>query len=163
MLGSAELPSFLLLGGGGATPLTSQSSSFVTLVPRSRGTSTPVNADVDDPLSPSQKLPDGHLPLPLQPLSHPCYSPTPLTGLIMIFVPCLNSSLEFILVSGFRCDIRTPSLAFLLCGLKNTPFLNTKRTPDSVLLYAVCYFTHNMSFYTQCVILLTVCNFTHIV
>ena len=41
--------------------------------------------------------------------------------------------------------------------------INTKRTPDSVLLYTVCYFTHNMSFYTQCVILLTVCNFTHIV
>ena len=93
LLGSTAQPSTLLLGGGGATPLTSQSSSFVTLVPRSRGTSTPVNADVDDPLSPSQKLPDGHLPLPLQPLSHPCYSPTPLTGLIMIFVPCLNSFL----------------------------------------------------------------------
>ena len=41
--------------------------------------------------------------------------------------------------------------------------INAKRTPDSVLLYTVCYFTHNMSFYTQCVILLTVCNFTHIV
>ena len=53
----------------------------------------------------------------------PLYSPTPLTGLIAMFVPCLNSSFEFILVSGFRCEIRTPSLAFLLCGLKNTPVL----------------------------------------
>ena len=36
---------------------------------------------------------------------------------------CLNSSFEFILVSGFRFEIRTPSLAFLLCGLTNTPVL----------------------------------------
>ena len=42
------------------------------------------------------------------------YSPTPLTGLIVMLVPCLNSSREFILVSGFRFEIRTPSLAFLL-------------------------------------------------
>ena len=51
------------------------------------------------------------------------HSPTPLTGLMVILVPCLNSSLEFIRVSGLRCEIRTPSLAFLLCGLTNTPVL----------------------------------------
>ena len=34
--------------------------------------------------------------------------------------------------------------------------INTQRTPDCVLLYTLCYFTHNVSFYTQCVILLTV-------
>ena len=57
------------------------------------------------------------------PACPPLYSPTPLTGLIVMLVPCLNSSFEFILVSGFRCEIRTPSLAFLLCGLTNTPVL----------------------------------------
>ena len=51
------------------------------------------------------------------------YSPSPLTGLIVMFVPCLNSSLEFILVTGLRFEILTPSFAFLLCGLKNTPVI----------------------------------------
>ena len=46
------------------------------------------------------------------------YTPTPLTGAIMIFVPCLNSSLEFILVFGLRCAILTPSFAFLLWALE---------------------------------------------
>ena len=49
-------------------------------------------------------------------------TPNPLTALIMILVPCRNSSLEFILVSGFKCEIRTPSSAFLLCGFRNVPF-----------------------------------------
>ena len=60
------------------------------------------------------------------PLRHhsatPPQTPNPLTGLIVILVPCRNSSLEFILVSGFRCEIRTPSFAFLLCGFRNVPF-----------------------------------------
>ena len=30
--------------------------------------------------------------------------------------------------------------------------VNAKRTPDSVHLYTVCYFTHNVSFYSLCVI-----------
>ena len=108
-------------------PANLQSSSFLILVPRSMGTSTLVKADVDDDPSPSQLLSVGHRaswrPLHRLLLFQPRYSPTPLTGLIMIFVPCLNSSLEFILVSGFRWEILTPSLAFLLCGLTNIPVL----------------------------------------
>ena len=49
-------------------------------------------------------------------------TPNPRTALIMILVPCRNSSLEFILVSGFKFEIRTPSSAFLLCGFRNIPF-----------------------------------------
>ena len=49
----------------------------------------------------------------------------------MIFVPCLNSSFEFILVSGFRFEILTPSLAFLLCGLTNTPVLDDDGDDDN--------------------------------
>ena len=45
------------------------------------------------------------------------HNPTPLTGTKNRFVPCMNSSLLFILVSGSRCAIRTPSSAFLLCAL----------------------------------------------
>ena len=46
--------------------------------------------------------------------------PTPLTGRIMILVPCLNSLHEFILLSGSRLAILTPSFAFLLwADLKN--------------------------------------------
>ena len=49
-------------------------------------------------------------------------TPNPLTALITILVPCRNSSLEFILVSGFKFEIRTPSSAFPLCGFRNVPF-----------------------------------------
>ena len=44
---------------------------------------------------------------------------------------CLNSSFEFILVSGFRFEILTPSLAFLLCGLTNTPVLTMLKCSKS--------------------------------
>ena len=49
------------------------------------------------------------------------HTPTPLIALIIMLVPWRNSSPEFILVSGSRWEILTPSLAFLLCGLKKTP------------------------------------------
>ena len=74
-------------------------------------------------------------------------TPTPLTGLIVMLVPCLNSSLEFILVSGFRFEILTPSFAFLLCGLKNTPvfaMLKCSKVVISILppcLSIICF--HN--------------------
>ena len=45
------------------------------------------------------------------------HNPTPRTGTKNRFVPCMNSSLLFILVSGSRCAILTPSSAFLLCAL----------------------------------------------
>ena len=38
-----------------------------------------------------------------------------------MLVPCLNSSLEFILVSGLRFAILTPSFAFLLWALEKIP------------------------------------------
>ena len=46
------------------------------------------------------------------------HTPTPLTGCIKMLQPCRNSSLEFILISGSRFAILTPSFAFLLCGLE---------------------------------------------
>ena len=42
------------------------------------------------------------------------HKPTPRTGTKKRFVPCINSSLLFILVSGSRWAILTPSSAFLL-------------------------------------------------
>ena len=48
----------------------------------------------------------------------PLHNPTPRTGIKNRFVPCVNSSLLLILVSGSRCAILTPSPAFLLCALK---------------------------------------------
>ena len=44
--------------------------------------------------------------------------PTPRTGTKNRLVPCMNSSLLFILVSGSRCAILTPSSAFRLCALE---------------------------------------------
>ena len=49
-----------------------------------------------------------------------------LTGCIMMFVPCLNSSFEFILVFGSRCAILTPSFAFLLWALEKIPVIPVK-------------------------------------
>ena len=46
------------------------------------------------------------------------YNPTPLTGTKNRLVPCINSSLLFILVSGSRWAILTPSSAFLLWALE---------------------------------------------
>ena len=64
----------------------------------------------------------GHLSHPPPSLPPPphylCHyiSPTPLTTLRQILVPCLNSSFEFSLVAGSRWAILTPSWAFLLWG-----------------------------------------------
>ena len=69
-----------------------------------------------------------------------CHTPTPLIALIIILVPWRNSSLEFILVSGSRCDILTPSLAFLLCGLKKIPvWIISKCSNISISILPSCF------------------------
>ena len=67
-------------------------------------------------------------------------TPTPLIALIIMLVPWRNSSLEFILVSGSRWEILTPSLAFLLCGLKKTPvWIISKCSNKSISILPSCF------------------------
>ena len=82
---------------------------------------------IDDDLLPPARSVDGH-------------TPTPLIALIVILVPWRNSSLEFILVSGSRWEILTPSLAFLLCGLKKTPvWIISKCSNKSISILPSCF------------------------
>ena len=110
-----------LHGGSVSAEQTSQSSGFWFMILKIRGTSSLVNADdVVDPKT-QARLSGDHLvnaddvvDTKTQAKLAPPHSPTPRLGRMVMLVPCLNSSFEFILVSGFRCEIRTPSLAFLL-------------------------------------------------
>ena len=82
---------------------------------------------IDDDLLPPARSVDGH-------------TPTPLIALIIMLVPWRNSSLEFILVSGSRWEILTPSLAFLLCGLKKTPvWIISKCSNKSISILPSCF------------------------
>ena len=65
---------------------------------------------------PTPPLPPSRAATSASALLLPHITPTPLTGCIMMLVPCRNSSREFILVVGSKCAILTPSLAFLLWG-----------------------------------------------
>ena len=46
------------------------------------------------------------------------HTPTPLKGCMKMLNPWRNSYFEFILMSGSRFAILTPTFAFLLCGLE---------------------------------------------
>ena len=77
------------------------------------------------------------------------HTPTPLVALIDMFVPWRNSSLEFILVSGFRCEILTPSFAFLLCGLKKIPvwvILKCSKIWNSILPWCLSWMCFHNGF-----------------
>ena len=121
VVGEVARPPLGIHGGSVSAEQTSQSSGFWFMILKIRGTSSLVNADdVVDPKTQARFSGD-HLvnaddvvDTKTQAKLAPPHSPTPRLGRMVMLVPCLNSSFEFILVSGFRCEIRTPSLAFLL-------------------------------------------------